>query len=429
MSCRTTWRAPLAAAFWPGPLTLVLPRAPDCPVALLAGAGWIRWRCGCRRSGTRWPCCGGRPAGRRAVGQPLGPGQPDHGGACAGGVGRTDRGGARQRSVRGRGRIHRARSDRRAAGLLRPGGVTVEAIEAVIGPSNAARRRRRQARLRSPGQLASHYAPSLPVRLDAASVAGGRGAAGVRAAAAGRRRCVSIECGRRSDRGSGTAVRRPAWLDARRPTARPARHRGDAGPGRGLGRAINDRLRRAAARRAGEAAGSRAAALHANRAAGCAGAPDREVARARVEAEDRPGRTEETMRLKDKVAIISGGAHGMGECEARLFAREGAAVVIADVIARRGGRRRHPRRPGPRPVRSLRRHLGYRLAARHRRNDPGIRPARHPGEQRGISGSAVGDHDDLAGWKQPAGDQRDRRVSRDQTGGGGDDAGRAAARS
>ena len=39
------------------------------------------------------------------------------------------------------------------------------------------------------------------------------------------------------------------------------------------------------------------------------------------------------MRLKDKVAIISGGAHGMGECEARLFASEGAAVVIADVIS------------------------------------------------------------------------------------------------
>jgi NAD(P)-dependent dehydrogenase (short-subunit alcohol dehydrogenase family) len=39
------------------------------------------------------------------------------------------------------------------------------------------------------------------------------------------------------------------------------------------------------------------------------------------------------MRLKDKVAIITGGAHGMGEAEARLFAREGAKVVVADVLA------------------------------------------------------------------------------------------------
>jgi NAD(P)-dependent dehydrogenase (short-subunit alcohol dehydrogenase family) len=39
------------------------------------------------------------------------------------------------------------------------------------------------------------------------------------------------------------------------------------------------------------------------------------------------------MRLKDKVAIVTGGAHGMGEAEARLFAREGAKVVVADVLA------------------------------------------------------------------------------------------------
>jgi NAD(P)-dependent dehydrogenase (short-subunit alcohol dehydrogenase family) len=39
------------------------------------------------------------------------------------------------------------------------------------------------------------------------------------------------------------------------------------------------------------------------------------------------------MRLKDKVAIITGSAHGMGEAEARLFAREGAKVVVADVLA------------------------------------------------------------------------------------------------
>src|SRR5246127_5176658 len=38
------------------------------------------------------------------------------------------------------------------------------------------------------------------------------------------------------------------------------------------------------------------------------------------------------MRLKDKVAIVTGAAHGMGEAEARLFAQEGAKVVVADVL-------------------------------------------------------------------------------------------------
>ena len=42
------------------------------------------------------------------------------------------------------------------------------------------------------------------------------------------------------------------------------------------------------------------------------------------------------MRLKDKVAIVTGGAHGMGAAEARLFAKEGAAVVIADVLQKEG---------------------------------------------------------------------------------------------
>jgi NAD(P)-dependent dehydrogenase (short-subunit alcohol dehydrogenase family) len=35
------------------------------------------------------------------------------------------------------------------------------------------------------------------------------------------------------------------------------------------------------------------------------------------------------MRLEDKVAIVTGAAHGMGEAEARLFAQEGAKVVVA----------------------------------------------------------------------------------------------------
>src|SRR5436305_12501986 len=48
---------------------------------------------------------------------------------------------------------------------------------------------------------------------------------------------------------------------------------------------------------------------------------------------DLPGRrSEAAMRLKDKVAIVTGAAHGMGEAEARLFAKEGAKVVVADML-------------------------------------------------------------------------------------------------
>ena len=42
------------------------------------------------------------------------------------------------------------------------------------------------------------------------------------------------------------------------------------------------------------------------------------------------------MRLAGKVALISGGARGMGADEGRLFADEGAKVVLGDVLEAEG---------------------------------------------------------------------------------------------
>ena len=42
------------------------------------------------------------------------------------------------------------------------------------------------------------------------------------------------------------------------------------------------------------------------------------------------------MRVEGKVALVSGGARGIGAATARLLAREGAAVVLADVLAEEG---------------------------------------------------------------------------------------------
>ncbi len=108
------------------------------------------------------------------------------------------------------------------------------------------------------------------------------------------------------------------------------------------------------------------------------------------------------MRLKDKVAIITGGAHGMGEAEARLFAKEGAAVVIADVLNDMGESVAADINAGQGRAMFVRtdvtsetdwKNLIARTIAAYGKLDILVNNA-------GISGSAVGDQDSIEGWNK-----------------------------
>src|SRR5580692_5647870 len=108
------------------------------------------------------------------------------------------------------------------------------------------------------------------------------------------------------------------------------------------------------------------------------------------------------MRLKDKVAIVTGGAHGMGEAEVRLFAQEGATVVIADVLAEQGEAVAADIQAGQGRARCVRtdvtsetdwQKLIAETISTYGRLDILVNNA-------GISGSSVGDHDELAGWQR-----------------------------
>ena len=163
----------LAAKFWPGPLTLVLPRSSGSAIALLTTAGLdsVAIRAPAHPLALELIRAAGCPIAAPSANRSgaVSPTRAEHvaeslggrvslileGGPCTVGVEST------VLDLTGE-----------TPTLLRPGGATREAIEAVIGPialshalptGDAARK--------SPGQLASHYAPSRPVRLEASSVA------------------------------------------------------------------------------------------------------------------------------------------------------------------------------------------------------------------------------------------------------------------
>ncbi len=162
----------LAARFWPGPLTLVLPRAADCPIAPLASAGLdtlaVR---------VPWPAAARSLLAQ--VGRPVAAPSANRSGAVSPTSARhvlTDLAG-RIEAVLDSGPcrvgVESTVLDLTGEGpaLLRPGGVPLEAIEAAIGPvRRGSSPEHPSGPLRSPGLMASHYAPILPVRLDAVSV-------------------------------------------------------------------------------------------------------------------------------------------------------------------------------------------------------------------------------------------------------------------
>ncbi len=235
----------LGRAFWPGPLTLVLPAAPACGVSLLA-------RAGLDTLALRVP---DHPVARaliEAAGRPLAAPSANRSGRVSPTTADhvlADLGGRIDWILDAGPSLHGLESTIVAcldAGptLLRPGAVPREAIEAALARPLA---RPAAGAPNAPGQLGSHYAPRAGLRLDAVVADPGEAAldfGGVLAAAPAR---VRLDLSP-----TGDLVEAAAHLFA---FLRALDASGAAAiavapiPQRGLGAAINDRLRRAAAPR------------------------------------------------------------------------------------------------------------------------------------------------------------------------------------
>lgn len=228
----------LAKAFWPGALTLVLPlrdgagiaaavtaglptialRCPEHPAmrAVLAATGLPLAAPSANRSG------GVSPTSAAHVAASLGPAAPLvlDGGRCSAGIEST------------------IVALREGAGwqLLRPGPVSEAQISGVLGkqPDAVA-----SAAIEAPGQLASHYAPGKPLRLEATDAAEGEFLIGFGVVEGH----ISLSPG--GDLAEA-AARLYACLHLAAAAAEP-RIAVAPVPDEGIGAAINDRLRRAAA--------------------------------------------------------------------------------------------------------------------------------------------------------------------------------------
>ena len=231
----------LAGTFWPGALTVVLPRSETCPLSLLVSAGLpsvavrvpahgiaqaLLGVAGCpiaapsaNASGSMSPTTAAHVAASIGGAIPL----ILDGGACKVGLEST------VLDLTGEGPI-----------LLRPGGIALEAIEAVLGVSIPSALDDEE-HPKSPGMLARHYAPRAPLRLDATSTADDETLLGFGPnSSAG---CLNLSPTGNLEEAAANLFAMLHKLDetSERIAVMPI-------PDIGLGRAINDRLRRAAKR-------------------------------------------------------------------------------------------------------------------------------------------------------------------------------------
>ncbi len=239
--------ARLARHFWPGPLTLVLARRDDCPISPLAsaGLGTVALRVPAHpiahallgQVGLPVVAPSANPSGR------ISPTTAAHVEAGLGDeVGIVLDGGACRLGLEST--VVGFDADDRPC-LLRAGALAVEDLEAVVGALAAIGDD--GVRPASPGRLASHYAPRLPLRLAATAVAADEALLGFGAALpeGGLARLNLSENGDLVEAAANLFAHLHA-LDASGARAIAVM----AVPEQGLGRAINDRLRRAAAPRA-----------------------------------------------------------------------------------------------------------------------------------------------------------------------------------
>ena len=237
----------LAEAFWPGPMTLILTRRPDCPIALLTSAGldMIALRVPAHAEARHLLEAFGGPVAAPSA-NPSGrisPTRAEHvlaglggrielvldGGPCESGVEST----VIDCTVE-------------AAHILRPGGVTRDAVAATLAAQEltlaAEMPSTDEIKPASPGQLASHYAPSAPVRLNVTAPepgmeligfgeTGGAGELGLNLSPKGdlQEAAANLFDMMHAADATGATVIGVAPV-----------------PGTGLGEAVNDRLRRAA---------------------------------------------------------------------------------------------------------------------------------------------------------------------------------------